>query len=316
MSTSYHEILGVSEEASDREIKRAYRLLVLKYHPDKNKSPGAAEKFRAIVKAYSYLAGRKPDEKIKARPAEKSAEKRGSNLIISIPATILDLVTCAVKVMNIKRKGLCHDCDATGSQIKKTKKCTGCAGTGLQGFALAMGQKKRCLKCDGAGRVPEPPKCPVCKGVGLVEETVQQRVKLNPYAEIITVQGMGNCCIGGIAGDLIIELDIAKHPLYVLSGLDITGRVMLSPAQAIIGDTITLSVLSRELTIKIPSGVQHNQVIEYDGGGASYNGRTGKFKAKINIVIPQVISVQEEEHYKQLIHLEKELNTWPKILKI
>lgn len=307
----YHDVLGVSEEATDREIQRAYRLLVLQYHPDKNKSLGAAEKFREIVKAYNYLLSRKPEEKLQAR----SSEKRGSNLVVSIPVTILDLTTCSKKTVKIKRKGLCPDCDATGSQARKSKKCTGCAGTGLQGLALAMGQKKRCLKCDGAGRVPEPPKCPTCRGSGLISETIQHQIELNPYAEIITIAGMGNCCVGGTAGNLVVELEIKKHPLCTLSGLDIARTVTLSPAQAILGDTITLQVLERDMTIRIPQGVQNNQVVEYEGGGVHYNGRSGKFKARINIAIPQVISVQEEEHYKQLIKIEKE-SLWPKVLKI
>lgn len=59
MGKDYYAILGVSRKATDDEIKKAYRKLALKYHPDKNKSPGAEEKFKEVAEAYEVLSDSK-----------------------------------------------------------------------------------------------------------------------------------------------------------------------------------------------------------------------------------------------------------------
>jgi molecular chaperone DnaJ len=309
-----HKTLGVSEDASDEDIKRAYRILAKRYHPDKNKNPDAPEKFKKIVIAYNYMLEHQ-GETPTAPPAKEDSKPviRGSDLKVILPVTLEEVIQCKKKRLKTQRLGHCKVCNGTGSQKKETVKCIHCAGTGLQGIYLAMGQKKRCLKCGGEGTLPPPPLCEKCKGKGVVVEPICREIDLNPLAKAIIVDGFGNCCRGGVSGNLVIALDIEKHPIYSLTGLDISGTVFISPAQAVLGDTVQLNALGKDLSLKIPSGVYHNQQIDYDGGGLSYKGKTGKFRCKINISIPKIVTKEEETLYKQLIQIEKD-SSWLKTL--
>jgi len=312
MADDYRQILGVSTTASLEEIKEAYRHQAKLHHPDKDSSPGAEEKFKKISKAYKILSELVQHEEPK--PEEKSYRtRRGSDLIVVFHVGIEDLITCASKIVAVKRTGLCKACEGTGSTEKKVKQCVYCGGSGIQGMSKILGQKKSCLYCGGIGRNPVPPRCSRCNGKGLFPETLQHRIDLNPFSEVVVIRGQGNYCTGGEAGSLIVELEMDKHPVYTLSGLDIMGPLQLSPVQAILGDAIDISVLGKNLRLQVPPGIQNGQVIERENGGVTYKGKTGWFKGRVRITVPQVITQEEEGLYRKILALEKE-TAWPKAL--
>ena len=316
MTKNYYDILGVADDATDLQLKKAYRKLAIKNHPDKN--PGNEDKFREVTEAYDTLKDlekrEKYDKKIPKRKENKRKNiRKGADLKVTIRVDREDLLFQRKKLINIKRKGFCPTCDGTGSAQKEYKECRLCGGSGLQGFALVMGSKKRCLHCDGTGGHPEGDQCPRCEGKSLVEETKQHEITLNPLSEYFTLKGAGNCCFRGDPGNLLVYLNIIENPNYRVRGLNIHRKVQLSPAQAILGDTIPMDVFGDNIHLKIPSGAQNNDVIELERWGVSYRNITGSLKIELEVVIPKIITEKNKQLYQEILKNEKE-DTWPATL--
>jgi len=308
MVEDHYYVLGIPKNASEEQIKQAYRILVLKYHPDKNDDPEAPELFDKITKAYNFaLSNLKPEAPAFKSTAPKKSTLQGTNNIISITVTMKELIKGDVKTLITKRKGLCPDCGGTGSASKRVQKCTYCDGTGLQGLALVLGQKKKCTFCSGRAHLPVGEPCQKCKGTALILEVIKHNIKLNPYSKFINLPELGNFPNYGIgkAGSLIIELNVIQDPLYKVQGLNIESEIAISPAQAVLGDVIVLSVFDKEVALKIPSGTRHGDIIVLEQQGILYEGKAGSFKANIKLLIPHILSSKEKELYQELLNAEK-----------
>ncbi len=313
---NYYDILGVPEDATEDQLKKAYRKRAVEFHPDKN--PGdeiAAGKFRSATEAYEILKDPSKRAKYDKKPRSKKRKfsRKGADLKIVIKALREDLIYQKKKVVIIKRKGLCPHCKGTASAVKRIKECNFCGGTGLQGLALAMGHRRKCINCDGAGGIPEGDPCPKCYGAGVLPEKIHREIQLNPFSEFFTLEGLGNCCFCGDPGDLIIQLNITEDPVYRVKGLNITRKIQLSPAQAILGDKIKMDVFGKRATINIPSGVQNNEVLDMERSGIIYKDRVGIFRAEIEVKIPKIITEKNKTLYQEILKNEKEIS-WPMTL--
>lgn len=323
MTTDY-DILGVSEDASVEEIRRAYRTKAIKCHPDKDHTPGADERFKRLTKAYHAVftfaktRRERPSPVFEDRPkkSESPLRRRGSNLTVTIKATAREMTSNAVRVISINRQGICTACQGSGSETGKAHSCKPCGGSGFQGLSLLLGEKKRCTHCSGTGRIPVKPFCGTCWGKGISKETVQTKVVLNPFSEVFVIPGMGNHIIGGDPGDLHVSIQVEKTTGPQMAGLDIITNIVISPAQAILGDNITISIYGRPVEIRIPIGIENGATIEKDGGGSTVDGKTGKLRCVVKIQTPTFISKEEEELYKEILKIEKKQTKGPKILGI
>jgi molecular chaperone DnaJ len=314
MPKNFYEVLGVSQTASEDDIRKAYRKLAIRLHPDHGKLDDT--EFKEITRAYQVL--RDSEKRVIYDRQFKSpirVERQGSDLRVTLNVKIKELIQGIKRTIVIRRKGKCPTCDGTGSAEKATIKCTFCNGTGLQGFLLVLGQKKKCKICDGAGGLPKGDLCSRCKGTGLISEIVRHEIKLSPLTEIVTIPGLGNCCNGkGKPGNLIVDLSIEDDKIYKTKGLNVATTLNITPVQAILGDKVSLNVFGKEVTLVIPSGTQHEAVIENDKGGITFEGKTGVLKVYVQITIPSIISQTERELYEKILAVEKE-ESWPKILR-
>ena len=314
MSETYYDILGIAPDASQDEIKKAYRAKAVKYHPDKNPDDRKAEKiFIENTEAYETLKDENKratydrDVTLKRPPSKYERFRRGTDLKVSIKVKFEEMIEGKKKIIRTERKGYCPDCGGTGSAEKILEDCKYCNGTGLQGFALVMGNIKKCKKCLGAGSEPKGKKCPRCKGTALVTETIQREITLNPISRIFKINQLGNSCFKGRPGDLYIELNVERNLNYKVKRLNITSYIKISPAQAILGDIIKLSVFGKTIEIKILPGTQNNALIKVEKGGITYKNETGKFIGIIHIITPTVISNDEKELYEKIISIEREI---------
>jgi curved DNA-binding protein len=152
--------------------------------------------------------------------------------------------------------------------------------------------------------------------MGLTEETVRQTINLTPFSDVFVLEGQGHRLVSGERSNLIIEINTPTAGKFSIKGLNISTFLNISPAQAILGDTVEIPVFNRKVPVRIPSGVQHGQTLVEENGGIIFKNRSGTLKVRLNIVIPQIISQEEEALYRRLSQLEKESEKWPKILTL
>lgn len=306
--------LGLPKTATEEDIKKAYRHLAKLCHPDRDRTEGAEDRFKALSKAYTACLSLSKAE-VKSVPGKPITPGWvGSDVTASLPVSLHDIISCAKKSVSVKRVGYCKQCDATGSKTKETSICKHCGGKGLSGIDLILGHKKRCKYCGGPGKIPKEPRCSFCGGSGLVPEMFQCEVVLNPHAVIIVLEGEGNRCSGGVPGKLLIEIDIGKNKDMSLFGLDIKTFVKVSPAEAVLGKEIIKDILGEQTVIQVPSGVSDGTVLSFPGKGVKYQGKEGNLKIKVSIEVPTEISIEEEVLYQKIIQIERD-RLWPKALK-
>jgi len=249
----YYEILEVSRDCSGAELKKAYRKLALKYHPDRN--PGdkeAEEKFKLINEAYQVLS----DEEKRA-PGQKYALDFEMELTLQFNEAVFG----CEKTVDIRYKTYCRDCQGTGAKDGKMSTCDYCGGQGQivmrQGF---MTFAQECPKCHGMGKKIEQ-KCPTCQGKGyeIKEESVTVKIPAGvDSGNRLRVPGHGNESKEGRRGDLYLIFYVEEDEHFVRNGNDLYIEVPVFFTQAILGETISWRncrkvTVWRAIRIKAPS---------------------------------------------------------------
>jgi DnaJ-class molecular chaperone len=121
----------------------------------------------------------------------------------------------------------------------------------------------------------------------------------------MTLTGAGNYCQGGIAGDLIVDLNIEKNDLYAIDGLDLKRTINITPAQAVLGDSLVLDVFTKQVIVDVPAGIPHGYILEKKGSGLQGDDRTGDLILRMHINIPIFVTPEERKLYEKLLKLEK-----------
>jgi len=314
----YYTILGISPDASKEEIRRAYRHLVLQCHPDKNPEIPSG-RFNEVTEAYKILSNDQKKSKydytlrmseaFKGTPettSDRSRSRIGPDLKISINVELEDLIRQNKKTVVIKRKGACKECAGTGSKNKKRSKCLTCSGKGVVPdlMSIIFGGNK-CPHCGGIGSYPDR-ECKACCGTGQAEESFRKTIQLTPHTKnCIVLQKLGNYPVGGgTPGNLIVGLNIKEHPVYSLRSLNIWGNLEISPAQAILGDSMEIDVFGKKEVVVIPINVKDKMIIKKEGAGISYGDRKGDLILRFNMRLPSEVSSEEIELYRKILDIE------------
>lgn len=309
---NYYSILNIPKNASEEDIKKAYRHLALKHHPDKNgdkKNPDDA--FRNICEAYEVLIDSKKRidfDKTCGPEIKKSAKQRhGTDIRLSLKITVNDLANEAPKNIQTTRLVHCPNCNGTGSKTKSLTQCNKCSGTGLDMISIVMGAKKYCAVCKGFGNYVETSNCGTCLGTGLISENITRSIKIpREYTPTLLIPGSGNFSVGSnIPGNLIIVLEIEKSSPYTIDGKNIRGHLKISPPQAVLGDIIFLDIYGNPIKVIIPPGIKHHEIIEVEKAGIIKNNKKGNLILKVFIETQIKLSEEERKLYTQLLKLEK-----------
>jgi DnaJ-class molecular chaperone len=204
---SYYDILGVSKTASDSEIKKQYRELAKKYHPDKNLSLSGNEKkeydemFKKIGEAYEVLSnpekrqqydmhGKNFEEHPQFDPEDlfkhffgennQHEEMNIDNVLHELELSLNQLYTGVELEEEITRKTWCKTCDGTGMRDKIIENCTKCGGQKMIGKQINANTivRMKCPSCEGSGKNNSLPKCKKCVGTGMCDEKKTVKVKI------------------------------------------------------------------------------------------------------------------------------------------
>jgi len=293
----YYEVLGVSKSASEADVKKAYRRLARKLHPDVN--PGdknAQKKFQEIQEAYDVL---KDSEKRRAYdrfghaasspgfdPAAAAAAGFGGGPWTGASASGSPFETIHFEGGDFgdffsdlfgrtrgTRSGPEKGEDASGTiEIPFREAVLG--GTA----SLSLRREKVCPQCGGTGRLGKEV-CPTCRGAGTVAESETVKIRIPEGTEDgarIRVPGKGGPgARGGSSGDLYVSVRVVPHAYFERHGDDIHGVVPITVKEAYAGAEIDVPTVHGTVRAKIPAGTQGRQRFRLRGKGVK-NPRTGQ----------------------------------------
>uniref|UniRef100_A0A1A9UL49 Uncharacterized protein n=1 Tax=Glossina austeni TaxID=7395 RepID=A0A1A9UL49_GLOAU len=266
-----YEILGVTKNSTDAEIKKNYRKLAKEFHPDKN--PNAGDKFKEISFAYEVLSDpekRKVYDRHGIKGLQEGAdgfsdageffaqwfpfsslgghsrEGRGKvgQIVIKLEVTLEEIYNGNVaKTIEYKRTSFCSECHGDGGPKDAQQKCTQCNGVGRMASYAFMGLtavETICSVCHGRGNViAEDLQCGTCHGNGLVEELAKREITVEkgaPHMLKIPFPSEGHQGLQGSRGDLIVVLIQTEHTLFQRRHNDLIMRnIHVNLTQALCG---------------------------------------------------------------------------------
>jgi molecular chaperone DnaJ len=303
----YYEVLGVAKNASDEELKKAYRKLAFENHPDRNQNdPQAAERFKEAAEAYQVLSepdkraaydrfGHEGPQRGGFHPGftdvedvfstfgdlfgdffgfggRRHAARRGADLETEVSLSFEEAVRGVKKSVRVRRQARCTTCGGTGAAPgSQPETCPTCKGRGQvghsQGFFVIS---TTCPTCRGQRTVIKRP-CGDCRGKGVTprEESLEVSVPAGvDDGQVLRLGGKGQASPdGGPAGHLYVVLRVAPDARFERDGAHLHVRVPLSVVQAALGAEVSVPTISGDRRLKIEPGTQPGSVQVLRGEG-------------------------------------------------
>lgn len=283
MARDFYDILGVSENATESDIKRAYRELAKKYHPDKHKGDSNAEtRFKEISEAYATLN----DPKKRAQ-YDQMRRFGGGNF--------------SGNYQNINFEDL-GDLFGGGFRGRRT------AGGG--GFADIFGDlfggstafsKKPQKGQDMSAELTIPFDVAVRGGKQMININGQKlNVNIPAGTETgkkIRLRGQGRPGMAsGESGDLIITITVAPHPQFKRQGADMYSTASINIVQAALGSKVSVYTYDKGVVnLKIPAGTQNGKIFKLRGMGVNIDGVQGDHFVEVYVVVPDHLDAKSQK---------------------
>ena len=303
----YYEVLGVDRSAPLADVKKAYRRLAMKHHPDRNAGAAdAEEKFKEASEAYEVLSdqekraaydrfghaavdgaaggggfntgdigdifGEMFGDIFGAGMRGRRSARRGADLQYTLDLSLEQAVAGDTVEIPVPTLASCDDCGGSGaSKGTSPASCPECDGRGQirvsQGF---FSLQQTCPRCRGQGRVILDP-CRRCGGRGRVEQRKTLSVKVPAGVDDgdrVRLTGEGEAGVRGAApGDLYVQMRVAEHPIFKRDGTNLFCEVPLSFADAALGGEIEVPTLNGRVKLKVPPETQTGKLFRLRGRG-------------------------------------------------
>lgn len=356
----YYEVLGVSKDADDAAIKKAYRALAKKYHPDMNPGDAEAEKkFKEASEAYAVLSDaekRRQYDQFGHAAFEGGAggaggfggfdfngadfgdifgdifgdlfggggrrggranngPMKGANIRKSIRITFEEAVFGCKKELEVILKDPCTTCGGTGAKPGTSPEtCPKCGGKGQvvytsQSFFETVQNVQTCPNCGGSGKVIKE-KCTSCSGTGYTSSKKKIEVTIpagidNGQSVRIREKGEPGTN-GGPRGDLLVEVNVSRHPIFQRQDMHIFSTVPISFAQAALGGDVKIQTVDGAVIYNVKPGTKTDTKVRLKGKGVpSLRNSAVRGDHYVTLVIqtPEKLSAEAKEALRRFDEL-------------
>lgn len=356
----YYEVLGVSKDADDAAIKKAYRALAKKYHPDMNPGDAEAEKkFKEASEAYAVLSDaekRRQYDQFGHAAFEGGAggaggfggfdfngadfgdifgdifgdlfggggrrggranngPMKGANIRKSIRITFEEAVFGCKKELEVILKDPCTTCGGTGAKPGTSPEtCPKCGGKGQvvytsQSFFGTVQNVQTCPNCGGSGKVIKE-KCTSCSGTGYTSSKKKIEVTIpagidNGQSVRIREKGEPGTN-GGPRGDLLVEVNVSRHPIFQRQDMHIFSTVPISFAQAALGGDVEIQTVDGAVIYNVKPGTKTDTKVRLKGKGVpSLRNSAVRGDHYVTLVIqtPEKLSAEAKEALRRFDEL-------------
>ncbi len=314
----YYEVLGGDKNADDAAIKKAYRQLAKKYHPDMNPGDRNAEvRFKEASEAYAVLSD--PDKRRQydqfghaafeggaggggfsgfdftgadmgdifgdifgdlfgggRRRRANNGPMQGASIRTQIRIAFEEAIFGCEKELELNLKDECASCHGTGAKAGTSPvTCTKCGGKGqvvyTQQSLFGMVQNVRtCPDCNGSGKMIKE-KCSDCYGTGYISSKKKISVSIPAgvdNGQSVRLRGKGEPGVnGGPRGDLLVEVVVARHPVFQRQDMNIYSTAQISFVTAALGGTVRIKTVDGEVEYDVKPGTQTDTRVRLKGKG-------------------------------------------------
>ena len=315
----YYEVLGVDRGADEATIKKAYRQLAKKYHPDMNPGDQEAEKkFKEASEAYSVLSDPEKRRQYdqfghaafeqgggaggfggfdfnggdmgdifgdifgdffgggRKRSASGNSPMKGANIRASVRISFEEAVFGCEKELELTLKDECNTCHGTGAKAgTNPETCPKCGGKGQvvytqQSLFGMVRNVQTCPDCNGTGKIVKE-KCPDCRGTGYIASRKKIQVTIPAgidNGQSIRIREKGEPGMnGGPRGDLLVEVNVSRHPIFQRQDINIFSTAPISFAQAALGGEVRISTVDGDVMYEVKPGTQTDTKVRLKGKG-------------------------------------------------
>jgi curved DNA-binding protein len=322
----YYEILGISREAGDQDVRRAFRNLARLYHPDVcGNDRQAEERFKEINEAYEVLGDRQKRERYDEfhhawqnssadeawdRFAEAGSfnDRDGSGHFTfggsGFSEFFEHLFGPRPQESERERKPKATSDELKGDDLEADIWVTlsEVATGGVR--PLALRQAVRCNVCYGMGQY-NAQRCNHCHGAGTMVCGITCSVKIPAGVRegaLLRIPGKGEQGVRGAApGDLYLKVKYTPHPDFRIEDANLVHDLELAPWEAVLGASVEVPTMTGPVSIKVPAGTQNGQKLRVRGRGLpSRSGPAGDLLIAVKVQLPAATQARERQLWEQL----------------